>query len=105
MHAPGEATGVQVRRLNRAGDGLAKSDEEPARRFHRLHRMSGRLDTAAHRAGALVHGLDRVVDRLCGAGIPWTRPSVEWGVPSGSWSSWPTDGRDREPSCPASSMP
>jgi hypothetical protein len=74
MDAPGEATGVQVRRLNRAGDALSRSDEEPARRFHRLHRMVGRLDTAAHRSGALVHALDRVVDRLCGAGHPMGAP-------------------------------
>jgi hypothetical protein len=74
MHAPGEATGVQVRRLNRAGDGLSRSNGESARRFHWLHRMGGRLDTAAHRSGALAHRLDPVVDRVCGEGHPMDAP-------------------------------
>jgi hypothetical protein len=39
-----------------------------------LDQTSGRLGAAAHRSGALVHRLDRVVDRLCNAGRQMDAP-------------------------------
>jgi hypothetical protein len=89
MDAPGEATGVQVRRLSRAGDGPSRGDGS---------RPGGSIGCTASAEGWTCRRIARVRSPIawtawsivCAArGIPWTRPSVEWAVPSGSWSSWP----------------